>query len=197
MCKILPGSKKAVKPYSQDSSFVMTYRYVKDNNCVKCHQNAGYQGKSMALTQICALCAIWPWPWPVSRSWDTLGSYATTFVSFIKIQVTHEKLWSVTIFFLQYVLWPWTSRYDLESWYTLGVWKTIVSIIILVKELIEKLKPCQSLFMCALWLWHWRYMTFNLTYPWVMENNCSKCHRTPSWPWKGIAWTLITNYRYG
>ena len=69
---------------------------VMDNNCVKYYPDPTWQWGIMARTQILGMCALWPWPWRYdlgSRSWHTLGSWATIVWNIIKIGKVGKKLW--------------------------------------------------------------------------------------------------------
>ena len=65
-----------------------------DNNCVKYYPDPTCQWWIIAQKRILGMCALWPWRYDLgSRSWHTLGSWATIVWNIIQIGLVVTKLW--------------------------------------------------------------------------------------------------------
>ena len=75
---------------------IMTHPWDMDNNCVKYYPDPTWQWGVMVRTRISSMCALWPWPLRYdlgSRSWHTLGSWATIVWNYIQMGQGSTKLW--------------------------------------------------------------------------------------------------------
>ena len=82
---------------------VLTHPWDMDNNCVKYYPDPtswAWKWGGMAWTPIFGMCTLpqWPWPWRYmydlgSRSWHTLGSWATIPWNIMHIKQGSEEIW--------------------------------------------------------------------------------------------------------
>ena len=137
LCEIFSRSNLAMRSYGSDRGFgyvctvtltlqichwdkVMTHPWVMDNKCLKYYQVPTWQWGVMVQTQIFG--TLWPWPWRYdlrSRSWHTLGSWATIVWNIIQIKLGIEELywlvhgfWYVCTVILTQEICPWVRSWQ-------------------------------------------------------------------------------------
>ena len=85
-------------------------------------------------------------------------------------------------------IWPWVKVMT-----HLGLWTTIVWNIIQIQLGSDELWPGHGFPVCVTLTLEIRSWVKVMTRPWVMDNNCVKYYPDPTWQWRVMARTMISN----